>query len=493
MDKLVIFFLIFFILGFLFFSFRITDVPPGINGDEAAIGYNAALVARTGHDSSGRFFPLFVSAFDLTDWKQPITFYSTALAFKIFGPSYTLLRQVSVVFVLISTMLIFLLAKETLDLKAAFLSMFIFITIPAVLIQSHLALENIAPVPFTVFWLLMLAKYQKTLEQKYLYLTGFFLGIDWFTYPGMRIIFPVFFLLSLGFIFYLNRTKKFMAVVSLWIRFALIALFFPLLMWLVKNQYPGAILAYNRPHTISSYQDFFTSYISSFDPSFLFITGDITPYHSTGKQGVFLLATLPLFILGIIKIIRKKDLMLNFIVLTFFLTPALYGLVGTIHRGSRLLALLPSYALIATVGVLSLTAVKNKIGKFILISIVFLLILLNYADFLRDYFWQYPQRVKSDFAKPYQLVFEKAAIMAKSTHLSLYIQSDFRSQNQIAVDFFAQTLSDKIENWKEDQAIPPSSIIIVSDYILSKKKETPQVNIGEGFGLLINQTKNEIR
>lgn len=494
MNKLIIFFLCFF-LGWLFFSFRITDVPPGINGDEAAIGYNAVLVARSGHDASGKLLPIFVSAFDLTDWKQPITFYSTTLAFKILGPSYALLRGVSVILILISATLIFLLGRELLGLKAAFVSLFIFTTIPAVLIQSHLALENIAPIPFTILWLLMLARYQKTLKQSYLYLAGLFLGIGLFTYPGMRLIFPVFFLLTIGFIFYLNKPGKIRVRISLISKFAFVAIIFPLFMWLLKNQYPGAILAYNRPHDIASYQEFFLSYISSFDLSFLFITGDTTPYHSTGKQGVFLLATLPLFILGLISNIRKKDLMPKFILLTFFLAPLLYGLVGTIHRGSRLLVLLPLYTLITTAGVLTMTSMKNKSVKFIIIGIMSVLILLNYVDFLRDYWYEYPQRVKSEFAKPYQLVFEKARQLVNVNNLTPYIQNDFGAQNQIAKDFFESVyFPNKLKSWKDDQPIPKQSVIIVSDYVLPQKKNITQEKIDDfGFGLLINQSKNEIK
>ena len=93
--KIIIPLLIILLFFWFLLTFRITQVPPGINGDEAAIGYNAALVARTGQDQNGRHFPLFVSVFDLTDWKQPVTFYSTVLAFKIFGPSYSILREVS--------------------------------------------------------------------------------------------------------------------------------------------------------------------------------------------------------------------------------------------------------------------------------------------------------------------------------------------------------------------------------------------------------------
>lgn len=495
MTKLIFFFIFFFLLSWIFFTFKITEVPPGINGDEAAIGYNAILVARDGHDSKGKFLPLFVSGSENSDYKQPITFYSTVLAFKIFGSSYALLREVSVFFVLVSAMLIFFLGKEVLGLKAGILSLIIFTTIPAVLIQSHLALENIAPVPFIILWLLMLKFYQKNLKRGYLHLAGFFLGISILSYPGMRIIFPVFLLMTLFFLIHLNRAKDIRKKLTAISSFTIVALIFPIFMLLAKNQYPGAILSNNRPQPIQGYQEFLLPYISSFDPSFLFISGDSTPYHSTGRQGVFLLSTLPLFALGLFSIAQKKDSLLTFILIAFFLTPILYGLPGSIHRGSRLLVLLPMYTIITSLGFLRFFDIKNKFKRHIFVFFVSFLIALNYTDFVRDFWYEYPQRVKSEFAKPYQLVFKRAQYLAKVNNLIPYIQSDFQKQNQLAINFFEITFFPaKLKLWNDNQKVPRSSVIIVSDYVLFNKKGIQQEKIDDfGFGLLINKSSNEIQ
>lgn len=473
------------------FTFKITEVPPGINGDEAAIGYNAALVAKNGYDQSGRFLPLFVSAFDLTDWKQPVTFYSTVLAFRLFGPSFSLLREVSVFIILISGLLMFFFSKELLGSKGAFVALLLFLTIPSVLIQSHLALENIAPIPFIILWLWMLIKYEKKSEAKYLIFAALFLGGGLFTYPGMRIILPVYTVLTVSFLYYLNRKKNFIKIFKENLKFILIILIFPAVMYSVKGQYPGAILAYNRPHAVPSYQEFILPYISSFDPSFLFIQGDSTPYHSTGRQGVFLLATLPLFVLGMFSITRRKDSLFIFILLTFFLTPLLYGLPASIHRGSRLLVLLPSYTIIAALGFVTLGKIKNNTGRLLVISLSVLLIALNYTDFLRDYWFDYPGRVKAEFAKPYHLAFEEAVKLSQTDHLTPYIQGDFRNQNPIAIDFFATAYFPKgIQKWTDSGILPPNSVIIVADYVLSRKKDIPQKVLGEGeFGILINENR----
>lgn len=484
--KVIFFLVIFFVASWFLLTYRIIQTPPGINGDEAAIGYNAALVARTGYDQNGRFMPLFVSVFDLTDWKQPITFYSTVLAFKLFGPSFVMLREVSVILVLISTLLIFLLSKDIFGNKGAIISLLIFITIPAILIQSHLALENIAPVPFIIFWLWMLYKYKNSFRSKYLFLAAISLGMGLFSYPGMRLIVPVYLFLTIGFIYYLNRKKKFRKILPEIFKFALIALIFPTFLYSIKNQYPGAILANNRPQGPQTYQNLILPYISSFDPSFLFIQGDSTPYHSTGRQGVFLLATLPLFVLGIARIIKKGDSFLIFILSAFFLTPLLYGLASSSHRGSRLLVLLPLFTLISSVGLYYLLSFKRNWVRLLTVMILFL-IGLNYLDFVKDYWYEYPNRVKSEFAKPYQLVFGEAQKLAKQDHKNVLIQSDFRTPNPIAVDFFEQAyFYKKLPRWNAEQDIPENSVVIAEH-----RDKTPVV-IGKLEIVKIEDTNFEV-
>lgn len=457
-NRIVIVLVAFYIISFLLFTFRITDVPPGINGDEAAIGYNAALVARTGFDQSGRFLPLFVSAFDLTDWKQPITFYSTVLAFKIFGPSYFLLRAVSVIFILISSFIIFLLLKQILGLIYGFLGLLLFITIPSVMIQAHLGLENIAPVPLISLWLLMMAKYYKSLNVRFLIFGAIFLGLSLFSYPGMRLIMPIYAVISLLFILNLQRSAKKSLKPALY--FIIILSIFPIFMLSIKNIYPGAILAYNRPHMVSSYQEFFLPIISSFDLSFLFLKGDSTPYHSTGKHGVFLLASLPLFVLGLYRIALKNNPFLYLILSGFFITPVLFGLVGSIYRGSRILAFLPLYVVVVTLGLSVILEFKKKILRNLSLLFIFLLMFLNYFDFVSDYWYEYPKRVESEFARPIHVAFKNLYDESHKLNFTPLLQTGLEGQNPIAFKFFEEIyFQRRLQRWGTKN-LPKNSVIL---------------------------------
>ena len=470
-------------MGWFVLTYRILDVPPGINGDEAAIGLNALNIAREGKDLRGSVFPIFTSLPDSSDWKQPITIYSEVLAFKIFKPSYFTLRAVSVFFAIASGVLIFLLLRDLLGLIPAVFGFLLFLTTPIIVIQSHLALENIAPVPFITLWLIAIVKYNQNPKSRYLLMMALSLIFSFYSYLGMRLIMPVLFFLSIAFLFYKNK-QKILIFISIFIPFVISLLFF-------KDQYPGSLWGLYRPYIVESYQQFLLPFISNFDPSFLYIKGDITPYHSTGKHGMFLLATLPLFLLGVIKIVRINKGISNFILISFFLAPILFGLGSTIHRASRLLALVPMYITICMFGVVSILEIKGKFVKTLLISGITILIFVNYLDFTADYWFEYPKRVQSDFARPIHLGFEKLYEQSKQNNLVPLVQKELHVQNPTAFSFFELTyFPDLVKKWSDLTDIPPSSAILVGkggiNLELIKHLQLIDVS-GSDFYILINK------
>lgn len=486
-------FLIFLSILFLsiLFTYRLTDVPPGINGDEGSLGYNAASIAKTGKDSEGRFLPLFSKSRDSMDWKQPITLYSTVLVFKLIGISYFSLRFTSFLIIIVAAFSIFYLIRELMGEKKAFFGLLIFLTTPIIMIQSHLALENIAPISFVSLWLLMLAKYIKRNDQNLLFLAGIFLGIGLFSYLGMRLIVPVLVFISVVFILHLNsRGKKISISPILWFLFGVLPFF--ILLFLSKFYYPGAILGLYRGYEIENYQSLTLPFLSSFDPSFLYITGDATPYHSTGKHGMMLLATLPLFVLGLIAIIRKKNPIFLFIVISFFITPLLFGIGSTIHRASRLLALLPAYTIICVAGFELITGLKASFFRKALLVLVFLLIFLNFSDFLYDYWFKYPQRVKAVFAKPAHETFKRLKAVSDQYNLKPFIQYGIYGTGGSNEYVFLENIyfKDGLNLWNRGEKLPEKSVILI-DFPNIPPDNPPDVNIDRikdlDYYLLINK------
>jgi len=64
---------------------KLDQVPPSLNWDEVAAGYNAYTIANWGADEYGNKFPIVFKSFG--DDKHPVHIYLTALIVKVFGLS----------------------------------------------------------------------------------------------------------------------------------------------------------------------------------------------------------------------------------------------------------------------------------------------------------------------------------------------------------------------------------------------------------------------
>ena len=444
--------------SFLLFSYRITQVPPGINGDEASIAYNAVLLADSGRVEAGNRFPLFIATG--SDWKQPVTFYLTVAAFKILGPSYEVLRGVSVFIALTGAVLLFFLAKELLGVSAGIVAILLFVSTPIILIQSHLALENIAPLPFITLWLWMFVKYIKKEDTKFLIFAGIALGAGIFSYYGMRLIVPI---LAAMTIVYIRKTRPVLSFLGGTAPFIL------LLAWAYFH-YPGAVFGNNSFIPITTYQRFVLPYLSIFDPVFLFLKGDATIYHSTGTTGMFLLASLPLFVLGVVKAIREKSNIYRFLLICFFLAPILYVFVGESYRASRLLAVIPFYLLISSLGFVYLTTIKPRAFKLLGIVSVLILIVVNYISFAKDYWYLYPERAIKSFPSPWHSIYKVLNEKYKEGY-KIYLLTDMAGGRE-DLKFFQAVYPFTFSEWRKGEAILPKSALLAYPDLLSPKEKS---------------------
>ena len=211
----------------------------------------------------------------------------------------------------------------------------------------------------------------------------------------MRAIFPIWYLLSI--IYLVKPSIRYKSIVI----FSIFSLPFILVSPILNHFYGGAIFG-GASIKIDSIYNFFYPYLSSFDPTFLFIKGDETFYHSTGIHGFFLLSTLPLFLLGIYySVFKSKNS--KFLLATFFLAPLLYGTVGSVHRSSRLMCLIPIFVLICINGI-EYISLKAKNFYSLIIIILSLIITINYIDFINYYYSTYARQTQGIFGdlKNYQ-------------------------------------------------------------------------------------------
>ncbi len=78
------------ILALVLRLWALDRVPPGLDPDEASIGYNAYAIARTGRDEYGVPHPLAFRAYG--EYKRPVAIYAAVPFIAVLGPTVTAVR-----------------------------------------------------------------------------------------------------------------------------------------------------------------------------------------------------------------------------------------------------------------------------------------------------------------------------------------------------------------------------------------------------------------
>lgn len=126
-SRLVIILAILLAGGWLRF-YQISNIPPGIIQDEAAIGYNSYSIAETGKDEYGQVLPLAFRSFG--DYKLPLYLYASAIPIKLLGLSIFTMRLVSALSGSLSILMVYLVIKEMFGERQAIFGMGMFAITP---------------------------------------------------------------------------------------------------------------------------------------------------------------------------------------------------------------------------------------------------------------------------------------------------------------------------------------------------------------------------
>ena len=447
------------VLSYLVLSYKLINVPPGINLDEALIGYNASLIEKNLHDENNRFLPPFVLTLEGSDWKQPINVYTTVLVFKILGRSYFSLRFVSVIIALVSGLIFYKLLGLFFSFRLSLVGFLLYITSPSILIQSHLALENIALLPFFLGWIYFLFAYSRSKINWKIVLSGFCLGLSFYAYKGMHAVVPVYILASIGYLLIVSKEKIKSIILFL---IGIISFLLPI-PWL-QTHYAGAIY---DPVVVSfpSYFEALYRYLSSFDLSFLFVKGDKILIHSTGYHGMFLLPILFLFFLGLFQIIQAKKINYYFILIVLLITPLPLTLVDSIDRASRLMPLIPLVTFIAVLGIKRIIEYQNTVIKYILLCFLSVAVVTNYANLLNYYWGDYPGIIRSEFAPDLDSAFKVLKFTAVERNQAPYIENSFYSQHKPNMQFFWEVYfpNQTLRIWnRENSTLPLNGLVLTA-------------------------------
>lgn len=113
------------LLGGFLRIYNLANSPPSLNWDEAALGYNAYSILKTGKDEYGKTLPIFTRSFD--EYKSALPIYLIIPSIKVFGLNEFGVRFPSALMGILEIILVFLLTKYFFkDERIALLSSFVF-------------------------------------------------------------------------------------------------------------------------------------------------------------------------------------------------------------------------------------------------------------------------------------------------------------------------------------------------------------------------------
>lgn len=201
---IIFLFLIAFILRVAFLE----ALPPGIVDDEAALGYNAYLIAKTGKDEWGNFFPSQFRSFG--DYKLPVYIYLSSIVFLFFPLSILGTKIISVLLgsltIPLLCFLVFLIFKNNKDRhKIALFSGLVLTFNPWHIGLSRIASEvNVGLFFFIGALSLFLLFLENQSKKIFLFLSLFFSLICFYSYHTYRVLVPA----VLFFLYFLYKKEN---------------------------------------------------------------------------------------------------------------------------------------------------------------------------------------------------------------------------------------------------------------------------------------------
>lgn len=357
--------------------FQLGSVPPSPDWDEAALGYNAFSVLKTGRDEYGVRFPLVLRSFD--DYKPPLYMYLTIPSVAMLGLSTFAVRLPSAILGTSAILAAYLLVTEIFSghkekHRYALLTALLLAVSPWHINFSRIAFEANVGLTLNIWAVYLFLRAQRT--PVLLPLSAGLFGAALFAYHSERVFVPLMVLFLLwqyrAFIFNRIRISLLSGLVGLVFLIPLLGLFMakenwtrlsgtsvfadqtPLLERSVRNLEAdrrdgdpwGAVFDNRR---IVYGLKLAEGYLSHFSLKWLFLTGDNDRHHAPSSGNLYLFE-LPFILAGMYILWRRGDKVRNLLFFWFFISPIPAMPTTGIPHAIRTLVFLPTFQIFAAVG-----------------------------------------------------------------------------------------------------------------------------------------------
>jgi len=407
-SKIIILIIISVILRF----YLLGIIPRGFSSDEAALGYNAYSILKTGRDEYGVSCPISFKSFG--EYKAPFYIYASILPISIFGLNEFGARFSSAILGVLLVVLVYFFTREILSQDCiAFSSALIFSLLPWHLQFSRIAYEGNGALLFICIGAWFFLKGLK--KGRFLVLSVSFFILSLYTHYGVRMFTPLFLIyLLISYRRIIVRFKK-----EMFLSFFLgLVLLFPILPHLFSESGfsrasytsflsdEGMIFAINEKRAehiwsgqnnsiihrlihnkITEYsKKFIDNYFSHFDFSFLFKIGDKNPFFRTPNNGPLLYSLLPFLLFGFYRLLMEKRLEKKIIFAWIFLAPIPSSMTRLEPSANRIFIIVIPIAILIGLGIVSLWhKLLSRKSRYLLIMLG-LFFVLEYFAYLDNYY-----------------------------------------------------------------------------------------------------------
>lgn len=447
--------LIIFLAALLRF-YQLGNVPPSPDWDEASLGYNAYSILTTGKDEYGQSFPLVLRSFD--DYKPALYSYFIIPFIPIFDLSVFTVRLPSALFGVLAVLGVYLLAKELFStlsfgkknivIPLALTSALMLAISPWDLQFSRIAFESQVGMAINILVFFFFLKGIK--KPKYFIFSFILAALNIHIYQSNRVFSPLL-VIVLSAIYFKDvlRYKKWF-IIGVFAAF-LVAL--PFVYYSLTNS--NALL---RAKGVSIFSDqsaiegsvwklsfdnasgntlgmilnnrriefaklVASGYISHFNFSWLFISGDIARHHAP-FMGLLYIFEIPTILVGLYILLfsayDKKKKIAFFAYLLLVPIPA--SITSGVPHAVRTLNFVPIFSILSAVGIvwicLTVNNFKFTVLNFKIKYLVYLLFLciffLNFFYFLNQYFVQQNYYTSKDWQYGYMETVEEVKKIEKN-------------------------------------------------------------------------------
>ncbi|MEK7565583.1 MAG: phospholipid carrier-dependent glycosyltransferase [Patescibacteria group bacterium] len=384
--------------------YRLGEISPSLDWDEASLGWNAYSILKTGTDEYGKAWPVSIRSFN--DYKPPLYVYAAVPSIAIFGLNEFAVRFPSALAGILTVLLTFFLVKELTRNRLLSYCVTALLAISPWSIQfSRGAFEANFALFFFVLGAYLLLKFPL--------LSVFPFALSIYSYHSPRLVIPVFLFLY----FILN----FKTLILKWKSLILYSIVFILLLYpLARNTFHvGSVTArLNSVKLVSSPGEFINNYFSHYNFDFLFLNADGNPRHHIPDFGLLYLIEAPFLITGFYYLVKNRPSWLPFLVSWLIAAPVASSIVIDAPHAIRSLLFLPTFQIITAYGLINLS--KRKLLVFGFLILVF----GNFLWYFHQYFVHFPIESASGWQYGYKQAVKKVLAL-ENKYDRIYVTSAY--------------------------------------------------------------------